>query len=235
MTSVMILTPPRNDDRVRGRKGDAFDIAFLEVLRTLDGQGDNIPVLAPWSPDLAPLVAAALIDSAPNFDPEERGSAEAARSRIVPYFLTPEDDELTDDIEGRDTDFWRGSHLSLAREAPISMKAAMAIASPTHVVVLGLPKAVADVGAELMDRPVKVFCFGTLVDRIEVAERLGIPLAYVDDLERRLPPEETVEEEASESTRGRDAEAALEAYFPYGLLLQDALDEFLLGDEREGD
>lgn len=81
MTSVMILTPPSDDDRVRGRKGDAFDIAFLEVLRTLDGQGDNIPVLAPWSPDLAPLVAAALIDSAPNFDPEDR----IRRGRTVAY------------------------------------------------------------------------------------------------------------------------------------------------------
>lgn len=234
MNAVMILTSPRDDDRVRGRHGDAFDIAFIEVLRTLDGQGDENPVLAPWSPDLAPLVAAALVDTAPSFDPESSDSAGATRSRIVPYRLVSEDVGVTDGTAGREATFWRGSHLSLAREAPISLTTAMTVAPPTHLVVLGLPKAAAEVGAALRDRSVSVLCFGSLVGASEVAESLGIPFSNVDDLERRLPREEIAKEEASESFRQRAAEETLEPYVPYGLLLQDALDEFLPGDEREG-
>jgi hypothetical protein len=234
MTVVMILTPPRDDDRVRGRNGDAFDIAFVEVLRTLDGQGDKIPVLAPWSRDLAPLVAAALVDTAPSFDPEGASSTEATQSRIVPYRLKSEDDGLAEGPSGREASFWRVSHLSLAREAPVSLMAAMAAAPPTHLVVLGLPKDAGEVRAALKKRSVIVVCFGSLVSRSEVAESLGIGFGNVDDLELKLPSEETAKEDASESFREREAEETLEPYVPYGLLLQDALDEFLLGDEREG-
>jgi hypothetical protein len=234
MTVVMILTPPRDDDRLIGRTGDAFDTAFVEILRTLDGQGDKVPVLAPWSPDLAPLVAAALVDTAPSFDPESGGSAAATRSRIIPYAMASEDAGLTDSAAEREATFWRSSHLSLVRETAVPLMAAMNAAPPTHLVVLGLPTAAAEAAAALMDRSVNVFCFGSLVSRGEVAEALGLRLGNVEDLERRLPSEETALEKSSASERERDVEDSLEPYVPYGLLLQDALDEFLPGDELEG-
>lgn len=234
MTAIMILTPPRDDDYTRGRNGDAFDTALVEVLRTLDGQGEKIPVLTPWSSDLAPLVAVALVDTAPSFDPEGGSSTGTTRSRIVPYRLVSEDAGLTDGTASREAAFWRGSHLSLSQEAPVSLEAAMDAAPPTHLVVLGLPKATAAVRTALKDRSVSVVCFGSLVSRSKVAERLGVRFDNIEDLERRLPPAETAKEEASVSVRERDDEETLEPYIPYGLLLQDALDEFLPGDEREG-
>lgn len=232
MTVLMILTPPGDDDRMRDRTGDAFDTAFVEILRTLDGQGSKVPVLVPWSSDLAPLVTAALIDTAPSFDPEGGGSAAATRSRIIPYSLTAEDAGLMEGASDREIAFWRSSHLSLARGAPVHLGAAMGAAPPTHFVVLGLPKAAAEVAAALKGRPASVFCFGSLVSRGEVVETLGVSFGDVEDLERRLLPEKVPSEDYSSPERER--EESLEPYVPYGLLLQDALDEFLPGDERAG-
>ena len=234
MTSVMILTPRRDDDRVSDRLGDAFDTAVVEILRTLDGQ-DKVRVLAPWTPDLAPLVTVALVDTAPSFDPEGGFSAATTRSRIVPYTLATEDTAADSDEAGeREAAFWHNTHLSLGRERPESLTSAIAEAPPTHLVVLGLPQSAAKVAAAIKDRVVKIFCFGSLVSRWEIAEGLGVPLARIEDLEGRLPAGEAASEEASSFARERDAEETLEPYVPYGLLLQDALDDFLPGDEQEG-
>ncbi|MFZ5685715.1 MAG: hypothetical protein ACOY9C_13865 [Pseudomonadota bacterium] len=214
--------------------GDAFDTAVMEILRTLDGQ-DKVKVLAPWTPDLAPLVAVALVDTAPSFDPEGGLPAASTRSRIVPYTLAAEDVAVdSDEAREREAAFWNGTHLSLGREGAESLTSAMADAPPTHLVVLGLPQAAADVAAAVEDRVVKIFCFGSLVSRWEIAEGLGVPLDWIEDLEGRLPSREAGSEEASSFARERDAEEPLEPYVPYGLLLQDALGDFLPGDEQEG-
>ena len=231
MTVILILAPGPGDERVRDRVGDAFDNAFVETLRTLDAQGVDAPVLAPWSNDLAPLVAAALIDTAPSFDPEGGGSRAETSSRIIPYLVAP-DDFIKDEAI-----FWRATHLSLGRGAPLPLGEVLETWRPTHVVLLGLPEDTSELVRAIGGRDdVAVLVFSGLMGREDAALRLDLSIDRVIDLEARLAKfDDDGERTAPSSSLEEAAEAELEPYVPYGLLLQEALADFLPRERPEGD
>lgn len=225
MNGVLILAPDPTDERFWARTGDAFDTALVEVLRTLDAAEDGFYVLAPWTEDLAPLVLAATFDTGPSFDPEVEASGPETRSRIVPYSLPGAE------TPGLRSPYWRASAMSLTRRAALPLQMAVKEYRPDVLLVLGLPADTSELLGGMDLTRMKVLTFGVLLSSGEVAEVLDVSLEQVRDLQLRLPERAEPEvERMSESALERSAEVELEPYVPYGLLLQDALEEFLPGE-----
>lgn len=219
---VLILAPTTRDRRYIRRKGDLFDTAFVETVRTLDGRGGGATVLVPWTVDLAALVVAATADTAPAFDPEAADPSGRTRSRLVPYLAPGEPGPEPD------SPFWRASHLSLGGVTAVPFEAAMRQARPTHVIVLGPPRRPATFRRFLRGTASSVLTFGSLVSPTEATTFLGVPANNVLDLEAEGPVGVDVEETLSpEVPAERSSEVDLEPYVPFGLLLQNRLDEFL--------
>jgi len=126
MWNLLVVASAIDGGGDRSRTGDLFDFALSEIVRVVDIPGRLWTALVPWSADLAPLVAAAVIDTAPTFDPEtsiEGGS----RSGLVAYY-PPQGAPSEEDFV-----FYRASHLSLGRQAPLTFAAALQQHPPSHL------------------------------------------------------------------------------------------------------
>lgn len=233
---VLILTQGSNLKRFEGRKGDLFDLAFIDAVRTLDGPGAQVRVLIPWVADLAALISAATLDTASSFDPERTEGPGGTRTRLVPY-LPP--GEIQADVD-TDTDgvFWRASHLSLAGfERPQSLEQALGAFPNIHVVMLGSPRRPATVRKALRGRELlNVFTFGSLLSQFETAKIVGVEQSRVVNLENNMPEISEGDDpaESSEFATERSSEEQLERYVPFGLLLQKAFEGMWPDDEDTG-
>ena len=98
------------------RTGDLFDFALIEVVRALNVRSERAVVLVPWSIELAPLVAAGTIGTAPSIDPENLG---AERSGLLPYYppsAVPSAQDVT---------LYRATHMTLGGDAPLPFAVAL--------------------------------------------------------------------------------------------------------------
>jgi hypothetical protein len=226
MRNVLILASDARESLEGGRSGDLFDMALVEIVRALDVPGSIASVLVPWSDDLSPLIAAGIVDTAPSFDPES-GATETTRSGLIPYI------PLGAALSEESTAFFRSSHLTLEVAAPTPFEQAIREHPPTDVVVLSWTKEL----ARLRDVPgygeARFLVFGSLTSPERIFSDLAIPSSRVEDLERRLPliTEGSDIPEGTEFTDERERDAGLEPFIPFGLLIQDALDEILPDDE----
>ena len=133
----------------------------------------------------------------------------------------------------REATFWRKVSPFADARGAYPPSSALAAVPPTHLVVLGLPHAAADIAAAMKSHRIRIFCFGSLVSRADVATGLG-RLSTGSRISRGACQQRKPSQRSSASGREREAEEPLEPYVPYGLLVQDALDAFLPGDERDG-
>lgn len=226
MRNVLVLAAATGGRLDGERAGDLFDQALIEIVGVLDVPLGAANILIPWSTDLSPIAAAAIVDTAPTFDPEGGLRREAPRSGFIPY-LPPGAEWSEDGIV-----FFRSSHLFLERDAPMSFEAALRQHPPTDVVVLAWTEDFAQL-RDLLRNVQRVVTFGSLTPPERIASGLGIQFSQVIDLEHRLIPfdEATEIPRGSEfaDERGRDAD--LEPYIPFGLLIQDYFDTMLPDDE----
>jgi hypothetical protein len=209
MKNILILATD-TQAKSAGRRGDLFDAALLEIVRTLDVSSDIASVLVPWSDELAPLIAVAVADTAPSFDPERAGK-EGSQSGLILYRLS----SFSSDERSRP--FRDGSHLSLTERLPITLSQAVDKYPPTDVIVLSLPKDI----PSLQGSDIRFFVFGSLLALSDVRATLAIPAERMEDLELKLSP---IEDKLSTA---RPEEEGLEPYIPFGLLIQDVFREIL--------
>lgn len=224
MRSVLILAAASPEPLGGERQGDLFDMALLEIVHALDIPQTRAFVLVPWSDDLAPFVATGIIDSAPSFDPES-GTTESSRSGLVPYI------PLGSTLSEQSTVFFSSSHLALERAVPMPFERVIQDYPPTDVVVLTWPKKYAGQGSFQNLQNARFLVFGSLTSPQQIVADLSIPLEKVEDLERRLTSESGEIREGAEFADEREREAGLEPFIPFGLLIQDALDDILPDDE----
>jgi hypothetical protein len=229
MRNVLILAAARGGYLEDGRAGDLFDMALVEIVRVLDVPASVGSVLVPWSTDLAALIAVGIFDTAPSFDPEGGAGTrtEASRSGLVPYL--PPDTEWS----AASVPFFESSHLALDRDAPMPFAEAIKQYPPTYVIVLAWTEGFSQLGDALSGTSPAFFTFGKLAPPERVASGLNIPISQVEDLELRLPPivEGSDIPESSEFAGEREGDVGLEPFIPFGLLIQDALDDLLPDDE----
>ena len=214
MRNVLILAGDTPPEESSGRSGDLFDAALLEIVRALDVSGDIASVLVPWSDEFAALIAVAAADTAPSFDPESATErAEGSRSCLVPYWPA----ETSSDEWSRP--FLDSSHLSLAGRTPVSLADALGKHPPQDLIVLSLPNNIA--AMRRVFGHARVFVFGSLVSRAQVASVLDVQPDRVVDLEQTL--------RSIEDTSGarRSEVEGLEPFIPFGLLIQDVYDDIL--------
>ena len=224
--NILILAADTDDQPEGKRTGDLFDQALVEIVHALDVPARIASVLIPWSADLSPLIAAAIVDTAPSFDPEGERAAETTLSGLVPYL--PPGAKWSD----QGASFFRSSHLALERESPLAFADAIEKHPPTDIVVLAwsddFSKPIVSHGAARAN----VVTFGSLRSRERIASALNIPLSQIIDLELKLSSivDDSDVPDGSEfaEERGRDAE--LEPFIPFSLLIQDYFDDILPDD-----
>lgn len=229
MTDTLLVLAPGSLRRAfPERTGDLFDTALVETIRTLDGPGGDVEVLVPWEADLAALTAAAALDTAPSFDPEASTELAASRSRLTPY--TPPGEPQ---VEENDP-FWLASHMALSASRPVPLAEALARAAKVTVIVLGLPRRPAMVRKMLRGHEVKVLTFASLLDVAEAARALGVEPRSVVNLEERAPVRLGADdvERSGEFATETGAEAELEPYVAFSILLQDVFAPILPEEER---
>lgn len=232
MSPVILIIPQTQGSKGTPlRTGGHYDTAFIDTVRTLNGRAQDVTLLVPWSPDLAPLVATATLDLAPSFDPEGRSSEPKAFGTIVVPYLLPGEAEA----EVEDNPFWQASYLSLTVGARRTFADTVRDFPITHVVALGKPSHPASFRHAVRGRNVEVLVFQSLLGPEVAARVLGVPRDQVIDLEAKLTPLSA--EDAFISTREGAAERThekdLEPYVPFSVLLQVAFDKWLAEDEPD--
>jgi len=227
MWNLLILSSGTEGGRGPRRAGDLFDFALSEVVRVLDIRAGVGTVLVPWSPDLAPLIAAAVIDTSPSFDPEASTEA-GSRSGLVPYYPPRTASSEEDSI------FYLASHLSLGRPAPLAFAAALQQHPPTHVLVLSVTKEFDALRSFLQTSDALILAFESLTPTAEVANNLNVELLRVTNLEERLilPSEDEDPPRFHELGVEREVEVELEPYVAFGPLVQSYFDNILPDDDR---
>lgn len=213
MRNILILAADTREESA-DRRGDLFDSALLEIVRVLDVSSEIASVLVPWSDEFAPLVAVAVADTAPSFDPES-APKESSRSGLIPYRPS----EMSSDE--RSNLFREGSHLSLTRRTSLTLAQAVNEYPLQDVIVLSLPKDIAPLRAAPGYDKARFLVFGSLLSRERAIAALNVSPERVEDLEGRLHP---VEDKFS---TWRGDEEALEPFVPFGLLIQDVFEEML--------
>lgn len=221
MRNVLVLAAGAPREADGPRDGDLLDMALLEIIRALDVPARIASVLIPWSDELSPLVAAAIADTGPSFDPEG-AATESSRSSLVPYL--PSESTLSE----QSALFLASSHLSLSERAPMTFAEAIREYPPKDVIVLSLTK---DLDA-LRDTPnyghAQFLVFGSLTPRDLVASVLGLPSSRVEDLELRLRPLDGGDiPEGAEFAYDRSRDEGVWSFVPFGVLVQDAFKEIL--------
>jgi hypothetical protein len=229
MWNLLVLASATEGGRGPSRAGDLFDFALSEIVRVLDVRAGVGTALVPWSADLAPLIAAAVIDTAPSFDPEAEASIGGGlRSGLVPYYPPQAASSEEDSV------FYRASHLSLGRAAPLAFAAALQQHPPTHVLVLSAVKEFGALRSFLQTHDASILSFESLTPTAEVAGDLNVDLFRVTNLEERLvlPSEDEDTSRFRELGVEREAELELEPYVAFGLLVQSYFDNILPDDDR---
>ncbi|MDR6116009.1 MULTISPECIES: hypothetical protein [unclassified Sphingomonas] len=236
MKNILIAAPSYASRRERSlRRDDAFgaqfESALVELTRTLEGPSAIDAILVPWREDTRALIAVAAMDAAPSFDPEEAVGRDERQSRLIPYHATDNDIDLADDS------FWQASHLSLGRREMPTFEAAVKQYRPSYVIMLGDPPQPDLIRISVMEHGAKVLAFGSLVQPGQLAERLGLPQHRIVDLEVNVIRTDAEDEDYREgSATERRAEDELEPFIPFGLLIQESLDNLLFSEEiRRGD
>jgi hypothetical protein len=196
----------------QGWRGTMLEEALLEVVRALDGPSRIAQVLLPSSPLLTPLVSVALADGRERFNPEDIVDRRSRRAEFLFYV----------DGEARSRERPVSRSVGVGMVAPVLLGELLATHPPSTVVALGWP------GADLLGA-LPDGCDLLVFDRlVPPAERTDWPFRKVTLLGADLPDFGGAEEDAS-FLRFEDA---LEPFTPYGLLVQQALDQWL-DDERE--
>jgi hypothetical protein len=230
--TILLLTQGSNSKRFGRRIGDLFDFAFIDAVRTLDGQGSDAKVLIPWVADLAPLITAATLDTSPSFDPEAGEGPRETRGRLVPYLPPGDEDSFkADDV------FWRAAHLSLGGPEPKRLSEilnGLDENATIHVVMLGSPRSPAILRKALRRKEVRVTTFGSLLSRSQAARAIGVKEEVVVNLEDDLSvvDDDVDSERFAEWATERASEEQLERYLPFGLLLQHKFGEMFDGEDE---
>lgn len=214
--------------------GDLFDSALTEALRTLSVPGRNVRLLVPWSDDLAPLVNAALSDSASSFDPEIREPRDARSVEILPY--RTDGDGLSDHSEV----FWRTSQFRSMADGPTDLKSLVERVPPQLVIALGLPKDASllrDLSSRFERSETAVMSFGPLLSADSTKDTVGFFHAPIHDLWADYLREGAAHEEdrGQQSDLELSWEERLEPFIPFGLILQHQLQRWLSGDNFENE
>lgn len=224
MWNVLILASASESGHGLERAGDLFDTALVEAVRVLDIPATAGTVLAPWSPDLAPLVAAATLDTAPSFDPEnpvEGRSRSALQPYLPPGAIVEENDP-----------FYRATHFALGSKELPTFVEALRTHPPTHVLVLS---ATTEFGAlrEFLKDDTPILAFASLTPTKEVAANLKVEASRIVNLEERviLLSEREDIDRYKETVPEREWETDLEPSVAFGLLVQDYFDQGIPDDE----
>jgi hypothetical protein len=227
MWNLLVVASATEGGRGPSRTGDLFDFALSEIVRVIDIRAGFGTALVPWSADLAPLIAAAVIDTAPSFDPEASIEGKM-RSGLVPYYPPKAEPSEEDSV------FFRASHLSLDRASPLAFAAALQEFPPTHVLVLGAVKEFGALRGFLQMHDASILAFESLTPMAQVASDLNVDPTRITNLEHRLvlPSEDEDTSRFRELGVEREAESELEPYIAFGLLVQSYFENMLPDDNR---
>ena len=230
MICVLIIAPSYAILRARSLNPDdafgaQFENALVELTRTLEGPSEIDAILVPWREDTRALIAVAAVDAAPSFDPEETDRRGERQSRLLPYRATDNDADPGDDP------FWHASHLSLGRYGMPSLATAIKQYRPQYVIMLGDSPQPDALRLNVLEQDATVLTFGSLAQPGQLTAALGLPADRIVDLEVNIirKVEDDVLRDGVELEH--QAEAELEPFIPFGLLIQESLSDFLLPEE----
>lgn len=230
MICVLIVIPSAERRRERSLNHDdafgaQFENALVDLTRTLEGPSGINAILVPWREDTRALIAVAAMDAAPSFDPEEADRRGERQSRLIPYRATDHDADPADDV------FWQASHLALGRHGMPSLATAIQRYRPRYVIMLGDSPQSDALRLNVLELDATVLTFSSLAEPGQLAAALGLPTDRIVDLEVNIlrKVEDHVPRDGVELEH--QAEAGLEPFIPFGLLIQESLSDLLFPEE----